>query len=64
MSDEIIRVKNSAYSRYEELLLRRDELRKEAFQLERQYVRTFGDLILQVFEKKIECIRKNKTIEF
>lgn len=62
--DEIIRVKNVSYDRYEELLLRRDALRKEAFQYERAYVREFGDLILEIFQLKLECIRKKKTIEF
>ena len=64
MSDEIIRVSNSSYAKYEELLTRRDEVRKQAFQYERAYVREFGDLILQVFQIKIECIRKKKTIEY
>lgn len=64
MMDGIVRVRNSLYDRYEELLLRRDALRKEAFQLEREYVRTFGDLILEVFQLKLECIRRKKTIEF
>ncbi len=64
MADGIIRVKNSSYSRYEELLMRRDAVRKEAFQHEREYVRAFGDLILQVFEMKVECIRRKKTIEY
>ena len=64
MADEIIRVKNSSYSRYEELLMRRDAARKESFQLEREYVKVFGDLILKVFEAKIDCIRKKKTIEY
>ena len=64
MSDEIIRTGNSSYSRYEELLIRRDDLKKQAFQYERAYVREFGDLILKVFEMKLECIRKKKTIEY
>ncbi len=62
--DEIIRVKNISYSRYEELLMRRDALRKEALIYEMAYIREFGDLILEVFKLKIECIRKKKTIEF
>jgi len=60
----IIRVKNTSYSRYEELLIRRDNLLKEAFIWQREYVAEFGDLILKVFEKKLDCIRKKKTIEF
>lgn len=61
---DIIRVKNEGYSRYEELLLERDKLRKHAFQYEIDYTREFGDLITKVFEQKIECIRKKKTISF
>lgn len=62
--NEIIRVKNNSYARYEELLLRRDSIRKEAFVWQRNYVAEFGDLIVAVFEKKVECIRKKKTIQF
>jgi len=62
--NEIIRVKNLSYDRYEELLMRRDEIKKEAFQYERAYIREFGDLILEIFQMKLECIRKKKTIEF
>ena len=61
---EIIRVKNISYGRYEELLIRRDALQKEAFQMERAYVREFGELLLEVFRLKVECIRKKKTIEY
>ncbi len=64
MADELTSVKDGAYRKYEELLLRRDELRKEAFQYERAYMREFGDLILEVFRMKIECIRKKKSIEY
>ncbi|MCQ2506154.1 MAG: hypothetical protein MJ113_03155 [Lachnospiraceae bacterium] len=62
--NDIIKVKNTAYARYEEVLLQRDNLKKEAFLINRKYVAEFGDLIIQIFEKKIECIRKKKEIEF
>lgn len=62
--NEIIRVKSISYDRYEELLMRRDAIRKEAFIYERSFTKEFGDLILDVFRMKIECIRKKKTIEF
>lgn len=61
---ELIKSENTAYARYEELLLRRDALQKEAFLYQRAYVRAFGDTILDIFRKKIECIRKKKTIEY
>lgn len=64
MSHEIIRVSNTSYARYEELLIRKDEVKKQAFQYERAYVREFGDLILEVFQMKLESIRKKKTIEY
>lgn len=62
--DEIIKVKNEGYSEYEELLLRRDKLRKEAHIWQGQYMAEFGDLITELFEKKIECIKKKKMISF
>lgn len=62
--NEIIKVKNSSYDRYEQLLLRRDELVREAFSCQREYTRIFGDMIIAVFTKKIECIRKKKLIEY
>ncbi len=64
MGDDIIRVSNSSYAKYEELLIRKDEVKKQAFQYERAYVREFGDLILEVFQLKLESIRKKKTIEY
>lgn len=64
MGDEIIRVNNSSYAKYEELLIRKDEVKKMAFQYERAYVREFGDLILEVFRLKMESVRKKKTIEY
>lgn len=62
--NDIIRIKNDSYGRYEQLLLRRDELSREAFKWQREYIREFGNLVLEVFNKKIECIRKKKLIEF
>ena len=61
---EIIRVNNASYSRYEELLTKRDELKKKSFLYYRAYIREFGDLILEVYQTKIECIKKKKTIEY
>lgn len=61
---EIIKVKNSSYGRYEELLLQRDALKKEGYQMEIKYAREFGELIIAVFEEQIKCVKKKKTIEF
>lgn len=62
--NDIMHIRNSSYSRYEELLMIRDNLQKEAFQWDREYIRIFGDKILKIFELKLECIRKKKTISF
>lgn len=62
--DELINVKGGAYREYEALIQKRDELKKEAFCYQREYTREFGDLIVKTFEKKIECIRKKKMIEY
>lgn len=62
--DEIIRVKNDGYSEYEELLLQRDNVRKEAHHWEMAYMQEFGDLITEVFEKKIICIKKKKMLAY
>ncbi len=61
---DIIVVENEGYSRYEELLLKRDRLRKEAHILQGEFMQEFGDLIVAVFEKKLDCIRKKKAIGF
>ncbi|MDO4623647.1 MAG: hypothetical protein Q4B22_11920 [Eubacteriales bacterium] len=61
---DIIRVENEGYAQYEEMLLRRDKLRKEAYILQGRFMKEFGDLITAVFEKKISCIQKKKTIAF
>lgn len=62
--DELIRIKNEGYAEYEDLLLKRDKLRKEAQILQGLYMAEFGDLITAVFQKKIDCIQKKKTIAF
>ena len=61
---EIIKVKNADYSRYEELLLIRDQLRKEARIYHGLYVKEFGEHHLALFEKQIACIRKKKLIGY
>lgn len=61
---DLIRVKNVAYSRYEELLLQRENLKKEAYHQQQEYIRVFGPQILELFRLKLECVRKKKTIEY
>ncbi len=61
---KIIVIENEGYSRYEELLLRRDKLKKEAYILQGEFMHEFGDLITAVFQKKIDCIQKKKMIGY
>ena len=61
---EMIKVKNASYILYEELLLKKENLRKEGEQIYVSYLKEFGDLLMEAFRKKVECIRKKKMIAF
>ncbi len=61
---ELMKIENSRYSEYEDLLLERDQLEKEANSIWIAYVQEFGQLITEIFEEKIECIKRKKTISF
>ena len=61
---EIICVANGDYSRYEELLLQRDQLEKEAYQFQQAYTREFGGMTIEAFQLKIDCISLKKSIAF
>lgn len=50
------------YEEYEQLIIERDQARKEAGSIWTEYLRTFGKLMTDSFQLKIECIRKKKTI--
>lgn len=62
--EEIIKIKNQGYAEYEELLLERDQIRKEAGLLKIAYTKIFGELIARLFEMKITCIKKKKILHF
>lgn len=61
---ELVRVTGGDYSRYEELLLKRDELEKQAELIHLAYTRIFGDIATEVFKLKIECIAIKKSISY
>ena len=61
---ELIKSTDSKYEEYESLLLERDQIRKEAGQVRTLYTRTFGKLICDVYEEKLECIKRKKTIAY
>ena len=52
------------FEEYAELLIRRDQLNKEAGSYLTAYIKEFGDLITKNFEIKLECIKKKKTISY
>lgn len=49
---------------YSELLVRRDQLQKEADSYLTSYTAEFGELITKNFEIKIECIKRKKMINY
>ena len=61
---EMIKGENRAYEKYEEVLIRRDNLKKEAAQYHHEFIRVFGDYITESFKLKIECIKKKKMISY
>ena len=63
---DMIKTESAAGSlaRYEELLLRRDSLRKKAEQYQISYFKVFGDLLVESFTVRVECIKKKKIIAY
>jgi hypothetical protein len=49
---------------YEELLLKREQLYKEAKSIKISYVQEFGELTVMIFQAKLDCIRLKKTIAY
>lgn len=61
---EVFDNEQAKYDEYWELLVRRDQLFKEAGSYMAVYTAEFGDLITANFELKIECIKKKKMISY
>ncbi len=61
---EIVKRENPQYDEYEALLLTRDQLEREAGSFWTAYLAEFGQLEADVFEEKVECIRKKKIIAY
>lgn len=61
---QLIRITGGDYSQYEELLLRRDELEKEAEHTLLEYTRIFGEITTEIFKLKIDCIALKKSISY
>ena len=56
--------KQDNYQQYEKLLFERDKYKKQAGEYLREYIREFGELMTDVFRKKISCIEKKKMISY
>ena len=49
---------------YLKLVIRRDKLRREAALINDEYLRVFGERLLELHTLKVECIRKKKIIRY
>lgn len=56
--------RDELFTRYEELLLKKEQIIKEGESYRIAYIREFGELTANVFKAKIECIRLKKNIAF
>lgn len=61
---ELIKTDKAKYKEYEDALLERDQAKKEAGQIWTAYIKKFGQLICDIYEEKVACIKCKKTIEF
>ena len=61
---QLIRITMGDYSQYEELLLKRDELKKESELIFVEHTRIFGDIATEIFMLKIDCISLKKSISY
>jgi len=60
----IIKVKSASYKRYEELLLKKDSLLKEAHNYQMLYEHYFDELIREVQQTRLDCVRKRKILSY
>lgn len=61
---DLIKSTDSKYEEYENLLLERDQITKEAGQIWTVYLQLFGKLITDNYKEKLECIKCKKTIAY
>lgn len=61
---DLIKSTDSKYEEYENLLLERDQITKEAGQIWTVYLQLFGKIITDNYEEKLECIKCKKTIAY
>ncbi len=61
---DLVKSSDDLYRRYEKLLLERDRYRRLAEEYYREYIREFGSLMIEAFQKKISCIEKKKSLAY
>lgn len=61
---DLIKIQDDKYDIYEDLIMRRDNLRKEADSYLAQYIHHFGDLTAELFKAQIACISRKKAISY
>ncbi|MGI6204566.1 MAG: DnaJ domain-containing protein [Anaerovoracaceae bacterium] len=60
----LIKTGDDKYREYEELLIKREDVKKEAHLIYLNYLSVFGDLLNELFAAQIECIKLKKKITF
>lgn len=61
---DLIKVKSSSYLRYEELLLKKEQLKKEAAKYGFLYEQMFDSLSKEVDAYRLDCVKKRKIISY
>lgn len=61
---DVIRIKSISYKRYEELLLKKERLLKEAKKYDFDYNQIFGTLNKEINSLKNECVKKRKIVSY
>lgn len=64
LMQDVIKVKSISYKRYEELLVKKDKLLKEAEKYRFSYEQIFGSLNKEISDIKMECVKKRKTLSY
>lgn len=61
---ELVRKCDGLYKKYERLLLKKEQLMKEAASIETAYLKKFGELMVENFEAKLDIIYMKKKIAY
>ena len=64
LGDDIKAEGRTLYEEYESLVMKKEQLLKNAGSRRTVYLQYFGDLMAEILETKIECIRLKKTIAY